>query len=428
MTNRNTAPRIERRDASGEAPQVTDSGLIHGLAIPFDSWTTIGSGPLRFRERVSSGAVTKTLNESDVVYLDNHDAAKPVARTSAGTLTLTPSARGVVYDALPADTSYARDLVTNIKAGNIRGNSFGFEVVKDKWVVGEDGVDERTLLEIKLPEISACTFPAYLDTEIGMRDAYAVAMEARDAYYQRDGSQPYGNVAYADPGYQADKKKRYPVDTKKHVKAAWSYINKAKNAAKYTADQLAKIKAKIKAAAAKVGVKISSDRSFANFSLRNYDPCEGFVTEISDESESRAQLNPGGQRDVVAQAIDRLAAGDHSGAQTILQNYLDGTDCDGGDYDTEDSQGMLAHTAQNGSVVVLPRSVERVYELVRSLPATAASNEALKLLEPLLTGTPAEEERGDPKPETSTSGIEIDSEQGLDLQRRMRALKDSFRP
>lgn len=59
-------------------------------------------------------------------------------------------------------------------------------------------------------------------------------------------SAPYGDVPYADPGY-LDGKKRYPID-EKHVKAAWSYINQAKNASRYTAAQLSNIKGKIKKA------------------------------------------------------------------------------------------------------------------------------------------------------------------------------------
>lgn len=69
-----------------------------------------------------------------------------------------------------------------------------------------------------------------------------------------DGSKPYGNVEYADPGYQADKKKRYPLDTKKHVKAALGYINQESNGKKYSPENLAKIKAKINAAAKKLGI------------------------------------------------------------------------------------------------------------------------------------------------------------------------------
>ena len=72
-------------------------------------------------------------------------------------------------------------------------------------------------------------------------------------------TQPYGAVTYADPGYQQDKVKRYPLDSKAHVKAAWSYINMPKNAAKYSDEQVGRIKAKIKSAAKKFGVTISSE-------------------------------------------------------------------------------------------------------------------------------------------------------------------------
>ena len=78
-----------------------------------------------------------------------------------------------------------------------------------------------------------------------------------DAMEADDPKKPYGNVTYADPGYQADKKKRYPLDSEQHVKAAWSYINVAKNAAKYSSAQLARIKGKIKSAAKKYGVNIA---------------------------------------------------------------------------------------------------------------------------------------------------------------------------
>ena len=59
------------------------------------------------------------------------------------------------------------------------------------------------------------------------------------------GAAPYGDVVYADPGLREDGKKRYPIDTEDHIRAAWNYIHKKKNAAKYPADALAKVKAKI---------------------------------------------------------------------------------------------------------------------------------------------------------------------------------------
>lgn len=68
-----------------------------------------------------------------------------------------------------------------------------------------------------------------------------------------DGSKPYGDEDYADPGYQADGKKRYPLTeggkpSATRIRAAWNYIHKKKNAGKYSADHLAAIKKKIVAA------------------------------------------------------------------------------------------------------------------------------------------------------------------------------------
>ena len=71
-------------------------------------------------------------------------------------------------------------------------------------------------------------------------------------------NKPYGNVTYADP-----KNGKYPIDTKEHVKAAWSYINMPKNAAKYPMNgvTLSSVKGRIKAAAKKFGITIGDSNS-----------------------------------------------------------------------------------------------------------------------------------------------------------------------
>lgn len=78
--------------------------------------------------------------------------------------------------------------------------------------------------------------------------AEAAAVAAKGGDDPGDGKKPYGNVEYADPGLQSDGKKRYPIDSEKHIRAAWNYINKPKNAKKYSAADLDKVKAKIVAA------------------------------------------------------------------------------------------------------------------------------------------------------------------------------------
>jgi len=79
-------------------------------------------------------------------------------------------------------------------------------------------------------------------------DAEKAAAAAALAKAKKKDDEPYGDVDYADPGYQKDKKKRYPLDTEDHIRAAWNYIHKKKNASKYSAEEADKIKAKIVAA------------------------------------------------------------------------------------------------------------------------------------------------------------------------------------
>lgn len=57
-----------------------------------------------------------------------------------------------------------------------------------------------------------------------------------------------GETEYADPGYQPDGKKRYPIDNERHIRAAWTFIHRARNAARYSPAELAHIKERIVAA------------------------------------------------------------------------------------------------------------------------------------------------------------------------------------
>lgn len=87
----------------------------------------------------------------------------------------------------------------------------------------------------------------------------------------KDPKKPYGNVTYADPGYQSDKKKRYPLDTETHIRAAWSYINMPKNAKKYTSDQLSKIKARIRAAMKRIGATLRENAELMELAIEVMD-------------------------------------------------------------------------------------------------------------------------------------------------------------
>ena len=64
----------------------------------------------------------------------------------------------------------------------------------------------------------------------------------------------YGNVEFADPVNN-----KYPIDTRKHVRAAWSYINHKDNAAEYDKDEVEQIRHRIKEAAQKFNIEIDAD-------------------------------------------------------------------------------------------------------------------------------------------------------------------------
>ncbi len=172
---------VERRAAA-----LRDSAVVGrhftGHAAVFDQRTAIGN-PLSygFYETVNRAAFNKSLSDgSDVVMLADHDPGKPLARTSAGTLTVQVDSGGLATDAPDlVRTSYADDLIANLQAKNVAGMSFGFQVVRDNWtsetVETNDGmtvdVDVRELLEVRLIEVSTTAFPAYKGTDADVRCA-----------------------------------------------------------------------------------------------------------------------------------------------------------------------------------------------------------------------------------------------------------------
>lgn len=167
---------MELREFRAEQISTDDEGRLEGLVAPFGRETVIGDLSDRgFHEKIAPSAFRKSLAESDVLLLDNHDMTRPLARKSAGNLELREASDGLQFSATPADTSYGRDLRANIKAGNIRGMSFGFTPVKEDWFDDEGAPSNRhvgthrVLREVKLIEVSAVTRPAYSGTLVSAR-------------------------------------------------------------------------------------------------------------------------------------------------------------------------------------------------------------------------------------------------------------------
>ncbi len=97
----------------------------------------------------------------------NHDANFPLARYP-GTLKLSVDDVGLRYEFPVPDTTYGRDIASNIRAGIVKGSSFSFTVPSggDSWAV-EDGRSIRTITRIdSLLDVGPVTFPAYPDADV----------------------------------------------------------------------------------------------------------------------------------------------------------------------------------------------------------------------------------------------------------------------
>jgi len=116
----------------------------------------------------------------------NHDPNYPLARFP-GTLRMSVDEVGLRYEFPVPDTTYGRDLASNISAGIVRGSSFSFQIAPggDEWSI-EDGRSIRTVKRVaSLIDVGPVTFPAYpdADAKVAKRsyDAFRHQQRSREA-------------------------------------------------------------------------------------------------------------------------------------------------------------------------------------------------------------------------------------------------------
>lgn len=142
-----------------------DSPKLAGYAAVFGRESVDLGG---FVEIIEPGAFADSLaSGNDFRALVDHDHSRILARTSAGTLRLAEDASGLRVDVDLPDTTYARDLLENVRRRNVRGMSFGFIVPEggDKWTREGDRVVRR-VSRVELLEVTATSIPAYPSTTL----------------------------------------------------------------------------------------------------------------------------------------------------------------------------------------------------------------------------------------------------------------------
>ena len=166
------------RNDDGEAP------VIEGYFAVFNSNYDMGNG---MSESIAPGAFTSSL-ANDVRALTNHDTTLVLGRTKAHTLELREDARGLWghIEVNPNDRD-AMNLYERVKRGDVDQCSFGFDVVSEDTEIREDGSVHWTIRDVKLYEVSCCTFPAYDQTAITARSEQRneIIKRKREAWEKR---------------------------------------------------------------------------------------------------------------------------------------------------------------------------------------------------------------------------------------------------
>ncbi|SRR5258708_1206852 len=170
---------------------------IEGYAATFGTVADIGT----FSEVIQQGAFTRTLAAGDdVMCLFNHNEDVVLGRRSAGTLSLEQDEKGLKFSCSIPETTAARDVYINLRAGNIKECSFGFFVngpSGEKVSYLPDGTPLRTLVDVTLLDVSVVTYPAYSGTSAAARNILPDDLEARMASAVRAASSHLGVVPFS---------------------------------------------------------------------------------------------------------------------------------------------------------------------------------------------------------------------------------------
>lgn len=152
--------------------------IIEGYFAVFDSIYQIAPG---MSESIARGAFSNSIS-GDIRALVNHDTTLVIGRTAVRTLELREDERGlwgrIVINPKDSDAmnAYAR-----VERGDVSQCSIGFDIVLEDTEIREDGSVHWTIRDVKLWEVSICTFPAYEETSIDARSKERDEIKKRTA-------------------------------------------------------------------------------------------------------------------------------------------------------------------------------------------------------------------------------------------------------
>lgn len=182
---------IQTREAVRERSPFTvrkEAGkrYIEGYFARFDDLYDMGWG---VTETIDPHAFDRSIKDGDDVrVLVNHDTTKVLGRTASGTATLRVDNVGLWASAEinEADTD-ATNEAARMERGDVTGASFGFEIRNiEREYDQSKGTIHRILKDLRLFEVSVCTFPAYQKTAVGVRAENGSAASEENRTWRAD--------------------------------------------------------------------------------------------------------------------------------------------------------------------------------------------------------------------------------------------------
>lgn len=135
-------------------------------------------------EVILPGAFDESLARGDDVRaLVDHDPSKILGREKANTLSLDVDEKGLQVKIDPPNTTVARDIIENIRTGNVDSMSFAFTVDEDgqRLVFPDDGTIVREVFNVsRLFDVSPVSYPAYVDTDVAVRSMIGYQQAHKD--------------------------------------------------------------------------------------------------------------------------------------------------------------------------------------------------------------------------------------------------------
>lgn len=197
-----SVPFAQRNDDGGEE---NDGLTLDGYGAVFNSPTRIDSWEGRFDETIQPGAFKKSLRERTPRMQFDHGMHPLIGSIPIGRFeTVEEDTKGLHVVGRLTDNWLIQPVRDAIADGGIDGMSFRFSVMKEEWrdkdgklikdeeelwerlwkgrfSEDEDDILTRTLKEVRVTEVGPVVWPAYENTEVGVRSKVTVDLRSKES-------------------------------------------------------------------------------------------------------------------------------------------------------------------------------------------------------------------------------------------------------